>query len=272
MTALIAEPGPWPPAGACPEWVAEPGWQAIDLLSDVHLHPDMPHTFSAFRQHLLHTPAQAVLILGDLFEVWLGDDARHSGFAADCVALLQAASRQRRLAFLPGNRDFLVGADLLSATGMQALADPSVLVAFGQRWLLSHGDAWCLDDQAYMAFRGQVRNPAWQARFLAQPLAEREAQARAMRSASQQHQAAQPAEAWSDVDTATADRWVQHTRCQGLVHGHTHRPGQHTLPHGGLRLVLGDWDLDTTPQRARILRLSARGMQALDLAHTTAPA
>lgn len=271
MNAPIALPTPLPDASGCPDWVADAQWQAIDLLSDVHLHPDMPHTFAAWRQHLLGTPAQAVLILGDLFELWLGDDARHQGFAAECVAVLRTAAARRHLAFMPGNRDFLVGPALLADAGLQALADPTVLVAFGQRWLLTHGDALCLADTAYMAFRAQVRSPAWQAGFLAQPLAEREAQARTMREASQKHQATLAPEAWSDVDPQAAEHWLQQTRSQALVHGHTHRPGQHRLPGGAQRLVLGDWDLDQPPRRARILRLSAAGMQPLDLAQAGPP-
>jgi len=270
VTAPSALPPPLPDASGCPEWVADARWQAIDLLSDVHLHPDMPRTFDAWRSHLLHTPAQAVLILGDLFEVWLGDDARHQGFEAACVGVLQEAARLRHLAFLPGNRDFLVGPALLAAAGLQPLADPTVLQAFGQRWLLSHGDALCLADTAYMQFRAEVRTPAWQARFLAQPLAARQAQARAMREASQQHQAALAPEDWCDVDTAAAEHWLQQTGCQALVHGHTHRPARHRLPSGRTRLVLGDWDLDHPPQRARFLRLSAQGMAEIDLAQAHA--
>jgi UDP-2,3-diacylglucosamine hydrolase len=258
------------PAGAdaarWPEWSAAADWQAIDLLSDVHLHPGMPRTFEAWRAHLLHTPADAVLMLGDLFEVWVGDDARHSGFEADCAEVLRQAARQRPLAFLPGNRDFLVGPDLLADTGVQALADPTVLLAFGRRWLLSHGDALCLSDVDYMRFRDEVRQPAWQARFLAQPLPLRQAQARAMRDASSQRQAAMAPADWSDVDAAEADRWLARAQAPVLVHGHTHRPGVHALPGGGQRHVLGDWDLDLAPRRARILRLSAAGLQPLDLA------
>ena len=92
-----------------PVFEADPAWQSIDLLSDVHLHADQRHTFAAWRDHLLGTPADAVLMLGDLFKVWVGDDARHGTFEAQCLAVLQAASRQRVLAFMPGNRDFLIG-------------------------------------------------------------------------------------------------------------------------------------------------------------------
>ena len=246
--------------------LADPAWRCIDLLSDVHLHADMPRTFAAWRAHLLGTPADAVLILGDLFEVWIGDDSAASGFAADCVAVLQAASRQRHIAFLPGNRDFLVGRDLLAATGMQLLADPTVLQAFGQRWLLSHGDALCLADTAYQQFRQQVRSPAWQQAFLALPLAERERRARAMRDASAAHQADMDPSAWSDVDDTAAAQWLAAAGCTAMIHGHTHRPASHALPGGGTRHVLGDWDFDHGAPRAQALRLAAAGLQVLDLA------
>ncbi len=247
-------------------FVADPAWRCIDLLSDVHLHADMPHTFAAWRTHLLDTPADAVLILGDLFEVWIGDDAAAQGFNADCVAVLREASRHKALAFLPGNRDFLVGDALLAATGLQRLADPTVLAAFGQRWLLTHGDALCLADTAYQQFRQLVRSPAWQQTFLAQPLAAREAQARAMRDASAAHQADLGPARWSDVDDAAAAQWLAAAGCSNLIHGHTHRPATHLLPGGGVRHVLGDWDFDHGAPRARALRLTAAGLQVLDLA------
>lgn len=245
---------------------ADPAWRCIDLLSDVHLHADMPRTFDAWRAHLLGTPADAVLMLGDLFEVWIGDDAAGSGFSADCVAVLREAARQRALFFLPGNRDFLVGGALLAASGMRGLADPALLVAFGQRWLLSHGDALCLDDADYQRFRAQVRSPGWQQAFLAQPLAERERQARQMREASMAHQADLGPAGWSDVDAAEAARWLAAAGSSTLIHGHTHRPGTHALPGGGVRHVLGDWDFDHGTPRARILRLTGAGLQPLDLA------
>ena len=245
---------------------ADPAWRCIDLLSDVHLHADMPRTVGAWQQHLLTTPADAVLILGDLFEVWVGDDAAGNGFAADCVGVLRAASAQRALYFLPGNRDFLVGDALLATSGMQRLADPTVLQAYGQRWLLTHGDALCLADTAYQQFRQQVRGPAWQQAFLAQPLAVREQQARAMRDASAAHQADLGADRWSDVDDAAATRWLAAADCSAMVHGHTHRPGSHALPGGRARHVLGDWDFDHGAPRARAMRLTASGLQVLDLA------
>ena len=142
-------------------------WQQVDLLSDLHLGPDTPATIARLAQHLAETPAQAVLLLGDIFEVWVGDDARHEPFEASVVRLLRDASQRLDLFFMHGNRDFLVGTELLTDAGMTALPDPTVLDAFGQRWLLAHGDAQCLGDSAYQAFRRQVRSPEWQAQVLA---------------------------------------------------------------------------------------------------------
>ena len=139
--------------------VAPERWQQVELLSDLHLGPDTPGTLARLEQHLAQTPADAVLLLGDIFEVWVGDDARHEPFEAGVVRMLHAASQRLNLFFMHGNRDFLVGADMLAACGMTALPDPTVLAAFVQRWLLVHGDAQCLDDTAYQAFRRQVRSP-----------------------------------------------------------------------------------------------------------------
>ena len=245
---------------------ADPVWRRIDLLSDVHLHADMPNTFAAWRAHLLTTPADAVLILGDLFEVWVGDDARHQGFEADCAAVMREATKHRTLAFMPGNRDFLVGDALLTETGVHRLTDPTVLQAFGERWLLSHGDALCLADTAYQQFRQQVRSTEWQQRFLAQALPERQRQARSMREASASHQALQGPVKWDDVDDQSAVDWLAQADAQVLIHGHTHRPARHELSGGRHRQVLGDWDFDRPPHRARILSLTAAGLQALDAA------
>jgi UDP-2,3-diacylglucosamine hydrolase len=239
------------------ELQAPPAWQTIDFISDLHLCEAMPRTFEAWSAHLCHTPADAVFMLGDLFEVWVGDDMRTLPFERRCVDMLAQAASRRQLAFMAGNRDFLVGTGLLRECGVMALPDPTVLQAWGQRVLLSHGDALCLDDLPYQAFRREVRSPTWQADFLARPLQARLAIARDIRRAS----ASRPrfdGNADVDVDAAEAVRWMHAMGVAELVHGHTHRPGSDLLAPGFKRHVLTDWDLDTG-QRAEVLRLGRDG-------------
>ncbi len=245
---------------AFPEYAAPPAWTSIDFISDLHLAQDTPRTFAAWAQHMAHTPADAVFILGDLFEAWVGDDARASGFESECVAVLAQASRERALAFMVGNRDFLVGEAMLDACGMVALFDPTVLTAFGQRLLLSHGDALCLADTDYQTYRAQVRNEGWRERFLAMPLADRRAIARKLRHASEARKHQTQMHEWADVDASEAVRWMQAARAPVLVHGHTHRPGTNELARGYVRHVLSDWDLDQPATRAQVLRFSASGL------------
>lgn len=248
-------------------WQADAAWRRIDLLSDVHLHPAAPQTFEAWKQHLLHTPADAVLILGDLFEVWIGDDARADGFERECTEVLRSAARHKSLAFMAGNRDFLLGDAMRHEACMRHLPDPTLAQAFGQRMLLTHGDALCVADVAYQTFRAEVRSPAWQAAFLSLPLAERRQRARAMRDASALHQARMGGQdQWADADEALSRAWLASVNAEVLVHGHTHRPAQHALPPGSARWVLGDWDFDSSPHRASMLTWTAKGLQALDLA------
>lgn len=238
---------------------APPAWRALDFISDLHLSEALPRTFAAWRQHLLDTDADAVFILGDLFELWVGDDARTEGFAARCVAVLTEAARRRTVAFMVGNRDFLVGQAMRRQAGFVGLPDPTLLGAFGRRIVLTHGDALCLADHDYQAFRRQVRSPAWQAEFLARPLAERFETARGLRQASAQRRRFD-GDAALDVDAAEALRWLHARGAAAMVHGHTHRPRSHELAPGVQRHVLSDWDLDDTQApRAEVLRLTAAG-------------
>lgn len=238
-------------------------WQQVDLLSDLHLGPDTPGTLARLEKHLAETPAQAVLLLGDIFEVWVGDDARHEPFEAGAVAMLRAASQRLDLFFMAGNRDFLVGAELLRDAGMTALPEPTVLAAFGQRWLLAHGDAQCLGDVGYQAWRSTSRSAAWQADFLSKPLAERQAFGRQARAQSRASQAAQLMA--TDLDADACRALLHEAGATTLIHGHTHRPAEHDLGNGLKRVVLSDWDLDATPPRGDVIRLSAAGLQRLPL-------
>lgn len=246
------------------QWTAPQGWRAIDFLSDLHLSAATPHTFDAFAAHLRHGPADAIVLLGDVFEFWVGDDQRHQPFERRCVALLTEAARRRPLAFMAGNRDFLAGPDLATACGWQVLPDPTRLSAFGHTLLLSHGDALCLADTDYQRFRALSRGDAWQRDFLARPLDERLAAASAARTASEARKRATGVdpELWADVDADAAVAWLRQADATTLVHGHTHRPGRHALAAGCTREVLSDWDLDHA-QRAEVLRLTAAGLQRL---------
>jgi UDP-2,3-diacylglucosamine hydrolase len=247
------------------EFAAEPGWRSIEFISDLHLAAETPRTTARWARYLAETTADMVFILGDLFEVWIGDDARTPGSSAAAAAdvLADAASR-RKLAFMAGNRDFLVGAALLREAGMTALPDPTLLDAWGQRVLLTHGDALCLADVPYQKFRAEVRSEVWRAGFLAKPLAEREHLARAMRDASEANKRVQTT--WADVDAAAAVAWMHATGSREMVHGHTHRPGSAVLAPGFTRHVLSDWDCDGEATRAQVLRLTRDGFARIDLA------
>lgn len=241
---------------------ADDRWQAIDFISDLHLSEAQPRSTEAWVAYLRRTDADAVIMLGDVFEVWVGDDAcaEPGSFEARCAAWLAEAAAHRTLAFMHGNRDFLVGASLLQRCGVTALQDPTLLEAWGRRVLLTHGDLLCIDDHEYQAFRRSVRDPAWQTSFRALPLAERRAQAQAMRDATRLHQQSRPVADWADVDPATALAWLRAARSGDLVHGHTHRPGDQALAPGVMRHVLSDWDLDgATAPRAEVLRLTRSG-------------
>ncbi len=251
-------------------------WSAIDFVSDLHLQAAEPGTAQAFCDYLRDCEADALFILGDLFEVWIGDDllaagpeARAAepefGFLAAICAELRAFSARKPLHVLHGNRDFLLGAGFAAASGAQLLDDPTLLRWRERRLLLSHGDGLCLDDRDYLAFREQVRAPGWQETFLARPLAGRAAFARGLRQRSEARKQ-DPAMAWADVDHPAATAWLQACGADTLVHGHTHRPGRHELAPGLQRLVLSDWDVTATPARAEALRLDAGGWRRIALA------
>ncbi len=237
--------------------LAPASWQTVDLISDLHLQGSEIATFEAWRHYMATTPAQAVLILGDLFEVWVGDDAAAKDpFLQQCAEVLKDTAQKAFVAFLPGNRDFLVGRDYLGPLGVETLTDPTLLELGAQRLLLTHGDALCLDDKPYQAFRLQARNPEWQRAFLSKPLAEREEFARSLRalSESQKHEGM----SFADADPVMSLFWLHHTQADEIIHGHTHKPATHPLG-SGQRQVLSDWSLDHAPHRAQVYRLHRDG-------------
>jgi UDP-2,3-diacylglucosamine hydrolase len=250
---------------ADPVLQAPPHWRRVDFISDLHLQRSETATFGAWQDYMQRTSADAVFILGDLFEVWVGDDILGANkmastpdqtpvFEVLCADILKAASQRLNLFFLHGNRDFLLGSAYANVCRMTLLDDPSVLAFAGQRWLLSHGDALCLDDTNYMQFRAQVRTLSWQQEFLAKPLVERQAMARALRSQSETRK--HSGFPYLDVNTLAACDWLRAAHATTLIHGHTHRPADLDLPEGLRRIVLSDWDLGAKPARAEILRLS----------------
>lgn len=233
-------------------------WRVVDFISDLHLQPSEPETLQAWQRYMAQTRADAVFILGDLFEVWVGDDGSAAGdedarFEQGCIEVMKATSARCALHFMPGNRDFLVGPACARAAGFTLLDDPSILVFGGQRWLLTHGDALCLDDTEYLRFRAQVRTPAWQQAFLAKPLAERRAIARGLRQHSEDRK--RSGATYADVDAVQARHWLQSASAPTMIHGHTHRPADHDLGQGLSRWVLSDWDLAAQAPRAEVLRL-----------------
>ena len=237
------------------ELLAPSPWRTIDFISDLHLQATEMKTFAAWQHYLQRTSADAVFVLGDLFEVWVGDDALavQDSFEQLCVQVLRVASQRLDIFILHGNRDFLMGHTLMQAASATLIPDPTVLSFAGQRWLLTHGDALCLADTAYLAFREQVRGAAWQSDFLSKPLAERQALARQMRQQSETRK--QTTYEYADVDTDAALQWLQKSNAATMIHGHTHRPNHHTLDVGHSRWVLSDWELDHVPVRADVLRI-----------------
>lgn len=217
------------------------------FISDLHLCSSRPGITRQFVD-FLHTTAsraEALYILGDLFEYWAGDDDVGDPRHQDIIAALSELSQNGTpVYFMHGNRDFLLGNAFAQATGVTLLQDPSVLTLYGKRVLLSHGDLLCTDDIEYQAFRRQVREPAWQQQFLSQPLVGRKAQIEALRQRSEQEKS-HKAESIMDVNAEAVKAWLrQYDYPELLIHGHTHRPARHDIDvdgHHCQRWVLGDW-------------------------------
>jgi len=250
---------------------ALPHWQRVDFISDVHLQASEPATVQAWEHYLSHCTADALFILGDLFEVWVGDDMLTTppnlaplpgqAFAQRCAQALRQLARNIPVYVMHGNRDFLLSTGFAQHTGSTLLDDPCTFDFGPKRYLLTHGDAWCLSDTAYQAFRTQARAPAWQKTFLAQPLAARLAMAEQMREQSENYKAdivAQGAQ-FADVDEATALEALTKSGSHILIHGHTHRPATHTVGQHAQRVVLSDWDAASNPVRLQVLSLDAQG-------------
>jgi UDP-2,3-diacylglucosamine hydrolase len=216
------------------------------FISDLHLDSSRPEITRLFGDFIdtEAREAEALYILGDLFEAWVGDDDPSETGAYVATKLKSLADSGVQVFFMHGNRDFLVGNDYARRAGMTLLADPVVVDLYGKPTLLTHGDLLCTGDTAYQQFRAQTRNPEWQRQFLAQPLATRLAFAQQARAASQARQGelrdAGTMETITDVaPDAVADAFARHGVAT-MIHGHTHRPAIHR-DDGRTRIVLGDW-------------------------------
>ncbi|MBS0365265.1 MAG: UDP-2,3-diacylglucosamine diphosphatase [Proteobacteria bacterium] len=215
------------------------------FVSDVHLDPAAPQIAAQFLQFLETTAggAQALYILGDLFEAWVGDDDRGAGKEQVCQALRSLGRRGVACFALHGNRDFLLGAGFSERSGCRLLPDPVVAQLDGEAVLLTHGDALCTDDHAYQELRSIVRDPAWQRRFLSLPLTHRERLADEARAGSRRH-TARAIPTIMDVNPAAVTAAFRATGVRRMIHGHTHRPALHQLSVADApaeRLVLGAW-------------------------------
>jgi len=216
------------------------------FISDLHLTEERPEANERFIGLLegKARTADALYILGDFFESWVGDDDLEAPFNAVIAGLLGGLARRGVPVYLMhGNRDFLVGERFCAATGAKLLADPSVHEIGGVRTLLMHGDTLCTDDLDYQNWRRIARSETWQREFLAMPLAERRRAIVGMREKSKEVVQAKPADIMDVNDAAVAQAMRAHAVSR-LVHGHTHRPGRHALTIDGLaaeRWVLPDW-------------------------------
>lgn len=248
-----------------PSAVGQAHWRTLDFISDLHLQAGCTATFAAWQSYMAACSADALFILGDLFEVWVGDDVligqhrvKHP-FENQCLQVLQQTSQRLPVFLQHGNRDFLLGEAFSQLSGIQLLADPCTLDFDGQSYLLSHGDALCLGDLDYQQFRQQVRSSAWRDEFLNKPLSERQSIARQLRHQSELRKVS--GAMYADVDSTMVLQWLDATQASTLIHGHTHKPGDVALsstPNAQrYRRVLSDWDADSQPPRLQVLRLCA---------------
>ncbi|NOT89101.1 MAG: UDP-2,3-diacylglucosamine diphosphatase [Lysobacter sp.] len=240
---------------------------ATFFISDLHLDSERPEITRLFGDFIDGEArgADALYILGDLFEAWVGDDDPSEPGAFVASKLRALADNGVPVYFQHGNRDFLVGRDFARRAGITLLSENAVIMLHGKPVLLMHGDTLCTDDHAYQAFRAQTRDPAWRAQFLAQPLAARLAFAAQARTASQQRQQAMKQddraqfEAVTDVSADAVRETFARYGIDTIIHGHTHRPAIHVLDVDGRnceRIVLGDWYT-----QGSVLRADAGGMQ-----------
>lgn len=212
------------------------------FISDLHLDESRPEVTESFLTFLKDraSKADALYILGDFFEVWIGDDDDAPLASTIQQQLLKLSQGGTAVFIMHGNRDFLYGERFCETSGASLLSDPTVIELAGKSCLLMHGDSLCTDDAEYMAFRQQARNPAWQEQLLSQPLEARRQLAQQLRQQSKS-MSAMKAEDIMDVNSDAVTQVLAEHNADILIHGHTHRPARHLLDNGKERIVLGDW-------------------------------
>jgi UDP-2,3-diacylglucosamine hydrolase len=215
------------------------------FVSDLHLCPEREAANLLF-ETFLDGPArgaQALYILGDLFEYWAGDDDLSAPFNRRICSALRGLSASVPTYFMAGNRDFLIGEDFAELAGVGLLGDTEQVILHGVRTLLMHGDTLCTEDIAYQDFRAQVRSPGWRTEFLALPLDVRKARIEALRRLSEREKGGKSMQIM-DADAHEVVRALREHACRRLIHGHTHRPARHRYEIAGDRCerwVLPDW-------------------------------
>ncbi|MDX1406329.1 MAG: UDP-2,3-diacylglucosamine diphosphatase [Woeseiaceae bacterium] len=215
------------------------------FISDLHLDATRPEVSEQFLKFLKDeaTHADALYILGDLFETWVGDDDPNPHYATIKAGLRGLKSHRVKVFFMHGNRDFAIGDRFASETGVQLLPDPHIAELYGEQVLLSHGDRYCTDDIKYQTVRKMRRDPVWLQNMLNKPLRERLAFAEKARAASAAHGGAAN-EKIMDVNQGAIERALLRANVDTMLHGHTHRPNIHRFTIDGqpaVRIVLGDW-------------------------------
>ncbi len=215
------------------------------FVSDLHLEADRPDIGDQFINFLKTDVLEAddLYILGDLFEAWVGDDDPNTHYARIKMAIRKVVDKGIPVYFMHGNRDFMIGRQFANETGVEILPDPYPVTMYGERTLLSHGDALCIDDVQYQRVREMVRNPEWQKSILEKPLKERLRIAEEARRQSLE-QTINMNLSIMDVNQEEVIRVIRKHEVDILVHGHTHRPDIHNVDLGNRkaqRIVLGDW-------------------------------
>ncbi|TQV86750.1 UDP-2,3-diacylglucosamine diphosphatase [Aliikangiella coralliicola] len=217
----------------------------IHIISDLHLVESQPHLLNLFTHYIqkIAPESECLYVLGDLFEVWVGDD-NHTNFNQQVIDLFAEYSRHGQLFFAHGNRDFLLGHQFAKACGGELIDEPHLLDWAGQTICMMHGDALCTDDVAYQQLRNTVRSEQWQQQFLSQTVSKRLEIADGIRAKSKDAQQNKNTEIM-DVNAQAVFDCFKSNQCQWLIHGHTHREGRHMVDMGDNntveRVVLSDW-------------------------------